>query len=279
MRNNGERVYPVDRITAVWLGNEYTAKLLANDEDGQKQFASGHPRLFGGYDDEGLRRTFNLIAVYDASSQKEFIRRVSQPLFDLSTSYGIPALASGVGKKPDLRPHTTLEMGRISPDLPEDQVKQIMAWMDSSYSHIRPITEILNGLQFRHNRLVMAPNAYTCESTPDLGQGVAIRVRRLVLKAMADSLRGVIHPEADNKKFTEPYRYDNLFHCSAWRAVPPDEFQEIIPAEAWVEFAQEADATIGKSLRERPMLLRVGSVYAGDAYKFINADAPHLINH
>lgn len=281
MRVNGERVYPVDRKTASWLEQEYRAKLSANVAEGLEQFALGCPRRFGGYDLEGLRRTHAVAVVYDPRSKGEFIERVSHPLLDLSAAYGIPAIASGVGEKPDLSPHTTIEVGRISPDFSDEQAEHIMKWMDSSYSHIRPIANILNGLQFRHNRLVMAPNAYTCDSTPDLGQGVAIRTRRLILKTMTDALRQVIGPDEDRKKFTEPYRYNNLFHSSAWRLVQADDSQgltEPIAAERFIAFAQEANAIIGKSLVNKPMLLRVGSVRIGAAHEFIIEDAPHLIN-
>lgn len=277
MRVNGERLYPVDRQTAAWLASEYQAKLETNSEAGSKEFASGRPRLFRGYNAEDLRRTYGLTMVYDPGSQHEFIDRISGPLLDLSTRYGIPAIASGVGEKPDLKPHTTVQVGRISPGLPKNQVYQIMSWMDSSYSHIRPIADILKGLQFRHNQLVIAPIAYTCEGAPDVGQGVILRVRRLILKAMTDSLR-YISPQVEPENFTEPYRYDNIFHASVWRIIPADRSREPVSTEALIAFAQEANRTIGASLKEEPMLLRVREVFTGDAYGFIRGDAPHLIN-
>lgn len=268
--SSDERVYPVRDIETIGrMQADYSAKIDRNREAGRKAFASGDYKPFKGFPVEQWKNLFGIGFELDEASQQAVIDRVSRPMKKLADQYGVPSIFAGIG---DLPPHVTLDVGTFK-DIPSDKVYLIDDWLLSNKSHLQWLSNILRGLTFHMDTIVVAPNSYICAGKFDDEQGAPYRARMAIEKMMQRSFQNLekVIGAPLTGSFAPPYRYDDILHTSVSRVT------EKAPSSALLRYANEVYASIGADLMREPIPVTVASVTNGRAADFIASIKPELL--
>lgn len=261
------RVYPVkDPETVARLQQDYSAKLKRNKEAGLQAFQRSEYNPFLGWSEKAMRNVFNVILELDDASKQRVMKQVVNPLQELAQIHSIPAIFAG---NRDLPPHVTLQVGIIK-DISVEQFQDIQRWLTSNKSHLNALARILEGLEFKQDTLVIAPNSYICASEFGNEQGAAFKSRRIIERMMGRSLR-LTSGEQVGGSFAPPYSYYDIFHTSVLRLT------DHAPAENLSAFAEEAYGTIGENLKRNPLEVKVAHLFRGIAADFMRTYTPHLL--
>ncbi len=161
-------------------------------------------------------------------------------------------------------------------DIPKEQEEVIRQWLNSGSSHLNALKPILSRLSFHMDTLVVAPNSYICPSKFDNEQGAPYRARMIFEEVLLRAPKAVgkkYHEKIEGKVSLPPgYRYDDIFHLSVSRIVKKT------GDENFLEFAKEANETIGRNLHENPLIITSDEVILGRPIELYQRFAPHLLN-
>lgn len=266
-----ERLYPVRNPEIVAQEQAaYTAKIDRNKAEGLKVFSSGEIPLFTGWSvEKHSGRTFDTILLLDEPSQSLITDRVVKPLHQLAQAHHITAVYPGIGDSPT---HVVLQPGRFT-NLSPEQIEAIKTYLASNKSHLNMLADILKGLTFHHDTLVIAaPTTCICAGQFDAEQGGAFRARRIVEKIIG---RGLGNLKATSQQQIEgtftPNDYHDIFHSSVMR------FTQKAPPANLMTFAQEAYATIGEDLKRNPLPVTIAHLYRGMAVDYQREVAPQFL--
>ncbi|GEM_PF-6586173 len=258
-------------ITVTEMQREYAAKISANRAAGLKKFESGKYTPFTGFPVKKFSKICDFTLELDPQSQLQIAERVVNPLQELAKKYEISAIFPNKGDQPV---HVAFENGLFPANIPEEQIKFVIQWLESSKSHIGRISKILTKLTFKHDTLVMAaPTSYICAGEFGNEQGSIYRAR-MAIETIMGKAAGKLENEFGEgavSGIVGDKRYHDIFHTSVMRITRE------VPASQLIPFAQEAYATIGEDLKREPLQITVSSVYVGRASDFHKTNAPWLV--
>lgn len=265
-----QRTYPV-RDTAIREAMQaaYLAKCERNIKAAQNAFSTGEFQPYNGVSQEAMSTPFYIRLELDETSQRRIITEVAEPLERLANKYAIPSIFTG---KNDLPPHISLDIGMFKGMTPE-QIEKSREWLLSNRSHLNLLAKILTGLTFHMNTLVVAPNSYLCTTVFDDEQGAPYRARVAIEKMMNKAAEGIRKNLQEPAAVTiaPPYRYDDIFHISLSRVTGKAEASQLM------QFASEANSTVGENVRNNPIPVKVGKVHMERPLDFYKAFAPQLL--
>ncbi len=271
MIEEGRRVYPVNskRLTRR-LSQDFSSKTLNNRRTGVNSMLSGEYKPFIGFKEDTFSKLFGFGLIPETASETEIMQRVVSPLQSLAKKHNVPAIFAGVE---DLSPHVTLHVGSFKEMSPED-MSSVHDWLNSGSSHLRWVSEILCGLSFHMDTLVMgAPNSYLSAGKFDDEQGAPYRARMIFEEILQRSISAVAknsQPISGTIGTLYP-RYDDIFHLSVSRLT------EIRSGDVLSMYAIEANATVGEELQRNPITFTVGEVISGLASEDLKKRGPHLL--
>lgn len=259
---------------------QFAAKVAKNTADGRAKLASGEWKPFAGHSFENFKTLEVAQVVFDEASRQAVQERVVDPLRDLAEKHGVKAIFAGYG---DQALHVTVDVAKFK-DLSPEEEEKVNEWLDSDTDpdaaakghpyvpHLTRLGEIMVGKQFKFDQLVIgAPNSYVCASEVDESQVSPRRFREAVEKvwSRADKVLG----GSSEGKFSKLYAsYFDIFHSSIMR------FTEHMTPEQATAFLEEAYATVGKDLKEHPVIVTVEKARFGNSAELLQDELPELMN-
>jgi hypothetical protein len=245
----------------------YQAKAERNKANGLNLISSGQLKPFVAYSEQRLKTELNVNLNFDDESRAEIAARVIDPLAALAQKYGISAIYSGKG---DLASHTTLQQSLFK-NMPAEQEKARREFLDSDRSHFQWIAQILHGLQFTFDDLVIPGSMMYISTSSFRPDNYAFyKARRALLKRLNWDQGGIqnvqavtfgneSHPDGPT---LEPIDYSDITHSTVARITGYN------TTDGLISFANAAYNTVGIGLKEKSLTVKVGDVFIGRSYDY-----------
>lgn len=266
-----ERVYPVRKPTIVaTMRQAFGDKLEMNKHLAETVFQTDEVKPFAGYDRARFAQMYAIRMMFTDESQVLLRDIVTDPLRKLTADLQIPSIFSG---QEDLPPHVTLQVG-VMQGLTKPQINFIDHYLTSDYSHLNWLREILTGLTFHFDTLVVAPNTYICCGDFSDEQGAVYRARLAMEKMVmhtSNHLKKIAGDQYTGSFGLPPLRYEDIFHINVARIMSN------APVGALRQFSQQAYQTIGLQLSRDPLPMVSSSVTRENAVPFVRQFAPQLL--
>ena len=247
----------------------FQPKVVQNTASGLVAYGNGEVSIWPGFNHELFSRKITILAEFDERSADEIKRRVTKPLQDLATKYGITLSSAMNG---DLPPHLTVQFPHF-PEGIESEGKDKGLVTEKTQEIVGAIaddSQSLVGSIVPFDRLVLAGSQiYMCIGRPTKDEKT--------FKQYWDMLeaREKINAVLDRESALENPKYDDIIHSVIGRITA---INDDVDPRKLSEFAAEAYTTVGQDLAETPISARIGSIYVGPINDYVNRVNPHLLH-